>query len=254
MDSRLKCTPRPPSRAFTLIELLVVISIIALLVGILLPALSAARDSARNAQCLSNVKGIGTAISVYLEDFRQTYPAGKTDNTNAPGDLYWVNLVGKAGTGPTSRQVATEDRILNSYLANDTRVARCPLDKGTYQNASVASAFDYHGTSYWYGNRTPAQFADGNFYTFAGIWLIEGHRASEVQMGSRKVIVMGEPAVGSLTTPNSKLYWHNSASPLQFSAVFADGHASTMTQKTNTVASPLNASALSTMSITDAYY
>lgn len=51
--------------AFTLIELLVVISIIALLVAILLPALSSARDSAKNAQCLGNVRQLGVSMRAY---------------------------------------------------------------------------------------------------------------------------------------------------------------------------------------------
>jgi prepilin-type N-terminal cleavage/methylation domain-containing protein len=61
--------------AFTLIELLVVIAIIAIIAAILFPVFAAARDKARQAACFSNLKQIGYALHMYLEDYDDRLPA-----------------------------------------------------------------------------------------------------------------------------------------------------------------------------------
>jgi len=68
-------TPSRLSRTgFTLIELLVVIAIIAILAAILFPVFAQAREKARQAGCLSNTRQIGTAVSMYVQDYDETFP------------------------------------------------------------------------------------------------------------------------------------------------------------------------------------
>jgi len=65
------------STAFTLVELLVVIGIIAILIGILLPTLSRARESANRSACLSNLRSLGQAFNLYANQFKDHIPLGQ---------------------------------------------------------------------------------------------------------------------------------------------------------------------------------
>lgn len=81
---------RNPFRGFTLIELLVVIAIIAILAGILFPVFAKAREKARQTACTSNLKQMGTAVALYVQDW-EVYPAFSFVSLGVP--TRWFNHI-----------------------------------------------------------------------------------------------------------------------------------------------------------------
>ncbi len=134
---------RPPLAAFTLIELLVVTAILAILAGLLLPALSRSKASAQRVQCVSNLHQLELAANLYWDDnggncFR--YGGGFTNG----GQLYWFGWIGPGPEG--QRPFDATPGALYPYLRG-RGVERCP-------------AFDYfmshfkakaQGATYGYG-------------------------------------------------------------------------------------------------------
>jgi prepilin-type N-terminal cleavage/methylation domain-containing protein/prepilin-type processing-associated H-X9-DG protein len=122
---------------FTLVELLVVIGIIALLISILLPSLSRAQEQARMVNCLSNLRQLGSAFQMYLNENKGKFPAPSAGNQRAEDWLYWQ-----------SGRVLEESGI-NRYLTSsgtfEPRYFICPSD----DVSAHPNAYRYSYTVNW---------------------------------------------------------------------------------------------------------
>jgi prepilin-type N-terminal cleavage/methylation domain-containing protein len=149
---------------FTLIELLVVIAIIAILAALLLPALARAKESGNRSVCTSNLRQWAIALTMYLNDYSQDFPAGKIPNgtpgglsdyneddprwedftafhASGAGDSVWYNALPPYIAGQPLWQIATDP----TSFAQGKKIYDCPTV------AEFPSQFDSNRVVFNYG-------------------------------------------------------------------------------------------------------
>jgi general secretion pathway protein G len=233
-------------KGFTLIELLVVIAIIVILAGILFPAFASARRAAYNAVCLSNLKQIGLAVSMYTQDYDEGFPVAcdMLDRNPATMDSQppdWPNHV-----TPFLWDVVA------SYVKNPA-IWRCPGDIGfTISTRKGRMLADFRPNTYNHPipGESPAPCRSSYRYNTSLAWVDPNPLSPDPN--EQKGNYWAPLTVGAIQNPADTFvsaepagHWHNSIlAPLpqfrntsndtsnsyHYNGVMVDGHAKSVSQ------------------------
>lgn len=193
----LPSAPRYQFLAFTLIELLVVIAIIAILAAILFPVFAQARENARQTQCASNMRQIGLAMRLYVDDYDSVWFPSQVIDPQGPGlspVRHWIGYDNSntPGDGDITQPAIHPLRpgMIDPYLKNEA-IKRCPDAPTGWQMALGLNVFNISFASDYYQVNPLAKAME--FSPCVRTWVVDPSTGFDTDTGAQDAEIE-EPA------------------------------------------------------------